>query len=127
MDKELYERELQKAIRSKKQQRLWLLLLIPLVGVILLISSVKNRPAEVKYEILRIESNTTWSGFIDGRSIDGKGNRDLEVTWYGQSCYTLQKQTESGFLKIGLHDNKDNLVAGENVTSARFGLVQICR
>ena len=52
---------------------------------------------------LIVESNTSWSGFIDeeesGYSRDGTGNAKFDLD-SDRTCWTFQKETDAGFLRV---------------------------
>jgi hypothetical protein len=67
-----------------------------------------------------VESNTTWSGSFNGRTVDGSGNQTILLgKGSGAYCATVQKQTRSGFLTVTVSGHS-------NTTTADFGVVTVC-
>jgi|GEM_PF-1684347 len=137
MDEEKYKQALAAAKRSRRNYRI-LAWVAPPVIIILLITftniDMQNHPDKYNEpekqdppNILRIESDTEWSGFIDNRTVDGTGNRDLQVQAYGDRCYSLQKTTAEGYLRLSLVDSDGKILVQENETTARYGSVMVCR
>ncbi len=73
---------------------------------------------------LTIESNTSWSGSLGGtsntQSYDGSGNGWIE--YWGQVCYTLQMQTDVGYLRATFQETS----TGHAETTAAFGVISGC-
>ena len=68
-----------------------------------------------------VESNTSWSGFFEGRSVDGTGNMTVDLGIRGQTkCVTAQKNTRSGFLTVSIDGGE------KKTTFADFGVVSVC-
>ncbi len=71
---------------------------------------------------LQIESDTSWSGAINNTTVEGSGNRDIDMD--ENSCAVFQKETMNGSLKITV---KGNLFGGEDAhTTAEYGVVSVC-
>lgn len=72
---------------------------------------------------VHIESNTSWSGAINDASVDGSGNRDIDIN--NSSCAVFQKETKEGYLTItvkgGMFFDGDNAT-----TTAQYGVVSVC-
>ncbi len=73
---------------------------------------------------LTIESNTGWSGALGGtnntQSYDGSGDGWIE--YWGSVCYTLQKQTDAGYLRATFQETS----RGHAETTAAFGVISGC-
>jgi hypothetical protein len=73
---------------------------------------------------LTIESNTSWSGALGGtsntQSYDGSGDGWIE--YWGQVCYSLQMQTDVGYLRATFHETS----TGHAETTAAFGVISGC-
>jgi len=73
---------------------------------------------------LTIESNTSWSGSLGGtsnsQSYDGSGDGWIE--YWGQVCYTLQMQTDVGYLRATFQETS----TGHAETTAAFGVISGC-
>lgn len=72
---------------------------------------------------VQIESNTSWSGAINNASVDGAGNRDIDID--NSSCAVFQKETEEGYLTIKVKGGM--FFDGEEATTtAEYGVVSVC-
>ena len=68
-----------------------------------------------------VESNTSWSGFFEGRTVSGTGNMTVDLGIRGQTkCATAQKDTHSGFLTVSIDGGE------KKTTFADFGVVSVC-
>ncbi len=81
---------------------------------------------------LVIESDTQWSGSAgsleSSETIQGSGNRSLDMGNKESFCWSLQKQTRGGSLRVYAKVPTITGVdkQGEGVTSADFGVVSGC-
>lgn len=70
-----------------------------------------------------VTSDTSWSGSFDGRTVEGTGNRVVDLPGGGASsstkCAVVQKQTRQGFLTVRIGSD-------EKTTTAEFGVVSVC-
>ena len=84
---------------------------------------------EANYKV-KIESNTSWSGYMSGASVDGSGNRTIDIPEEDVVCATVQKETENGFVKVTLVDESPNIFGGGEIasryTDAKYGIVTVC-
>lgn len=76
--------------------------------------------------ILKVTSNTSWSGFFNNRSVDGKGDETFDIDKYDK-CWSLQKETERGTLTLEIYDKANMESIAENYTTASYGIVRVCR
>jgi len=69
----------------------------------------------------RVESDTSWSGSFDGRTVSGTGNQTVDMgSGNGAKCAVVQKQTRNGYLTVSVD-------GGESKTTyAEFGVVSVC-
>lgn len=68
-----------------------------------------------------VESNTSWSGSFDGRTVDGSGNQTVKMDGgSGPHCAVVQKKTRTGSLKVSISHGESK------TTTAEFGLVSVC-
>ena len=69
----------------------------------------------------QVESDTSWSGSFNGRTVSGSGNQKVDLGGgTGPKCAVVQKQTRQGFLE-GLHYRGDS-----KTTTAEFGVAYVC-
>lgn len=81
-----------------------------------------------------IESDTSWSGAFDNRSVDGKGNETVDVGDTPPVCAVVQKDTKEGFLtaKMVCHYRgpqkifKEKATKDRATTTAAYGVVSVC-
>lgn len=76
--------------------------------------------------VLKVTSNTSWSGFFNNRSVDGKGDETFDIDKYDK-CWSLQKETERGTLTLEIYDKANMESIAENYTTASYGIVRVCR
>ena len=73
---------------------------------------------------LQIESDTSWAGALGGTtsmsSYNGSGNGWIE--YWGDVCYTLQKDTDAGYLRAHFQETD----RGHAETTASFGVISGC-
>lgn len=80
---------------------------------------------------LIVESNTSWSGFIDGDdagfSRDGSGNATFELG-SGTTCWAFQKDSEGGRLRVYAKTREvfGSDRHGDASTTAAYGAVSGC-
>lgn len=68
-----------------------------------------------------VESDTSWSGSFNGRTVDGSGNQLVKMGGgTGTKCASVQKQTRAGFLTVKIGGGE------EKTTTAAFGVVTVC-
>jgi hypothetical protein len=76
-----------------------------------------------------VRSNTTWSGAFNGATVDGSGDRTVDIDDEGVQCVVVQKQTRTGSLTVSIVDDGNTWFKkdGESKsTSAEFGVVTVC-
>jgi len=73
---------------------------------------------------LIIESDTSWSGSINGSSIEGGGSRSYDMD--NSSCATIQKDTERGYLNVKVKGGIFNSILEEKKTTASYGVCSVC-
>ena len=81
-----------------------------------------------------IESNTTWSGSFDGRTVEGSGNQTEPLGDEGPQCCEVQKETEEGYLKVRVAAKRTFEFFGLPLdvssdwveTTAEYGVVSVC-
>ena len=76
-----------------------------------------------------IKSNTSWSGSFDGRTVDGTGNKTVNLSNDEVVCCVVQKDTEEGYLEVRIIDDSGGLFTadGEKAkTTADYGVVSVC-
>jgi hypothetical protein len=77
----------------------------------------------------KVESSTEWSGSFSGRTVDGRGNQTVDLDDDDLVCCSVQKQTESGFLKVSVINEGSNPLASDGEskeTNAAYGIVTVC-
>jgi hypothetical protein len=68
-----------------------------------------------------VESDTSWSGSFDGRTVDGSGNKTVSLgSGTGPKCAVVQKKTRTGSLRVKIDGGDDKK------TTAEFGVVSVC-
>lgn len=99
------------------------LALIICLGVIIFSGCAVNYKAEV-------QSNTSWSGSFSNRTVDGSGNRTVDLPDDPPVCCVVQKETESGYLRVRVIAKGGGILGpsdGEWVeTTAAYGVVTAC-
>jgi len=81
-----------------------------------------------------IESDTSWSGYFGNKTVDGSGNKSIDIPDDRPQCATAQKETELGFLTAKMIAERkgiaaifgDEKVEDEATTTAAYGLVTVC-
>lgn len=71
-----------------------------------------------------VHSDTKWSGSFGNRTVDGEGNDRVYLPTGKVDCVVVQKQTESGFLRVSIWRGEDHTEPVE--TTARYGVVTAC-
>lgn len=97
------------------------------IGAVLLLSACRQ---DFKAEV---ESNTSWSGSFGGASVDGSGNRTVDLPDEDPQCVAVQKTTRNGSLSVRVVVENGGFlgVAGPSsgewvTTTAEFGVVTAC-
>jgi hypothetical protein len=99
---------------------------VPLVAAVLLSSCGE--------QILRIESDTSWTGTIDGSVISGRGSYEgrlpARTPSRGSVCWRIVKDSDAGTLRAwveqGTFFGLGNVVESEMTTTAPHGVVSGC-
>lgn len=76
----------------------------------------------------KVESDTSWSGSFNGRTVDGRGNQTVDLGTDEIVCATVQKATRTGRLKVTIEDEGTlSFYEGESKeTTAEYGVVTAC-
>ncbi len=99
---------------------------VPLVAALLLASCGE--------QILHIESDTSWTGTIDGSLVSGRGAYEGRLpnrtAGRGSVCWSIEKDSDAGTLKAwveqGTFFGLGNVVESEMTTTAPHGVVSGC-
>lgn len=68
-----------------------------------------------------VQSDTSWSGSFDGRTVEGRGNQTVRLgTGNVVRCVAVQKQTRAGYLTVDVDGQE------RKTTTAEFGVVSAC-
>ena len=77
-----------------------------------------------------VQSNTKWSGAFGNRTVDGSGNRTIDLPDDHPQCCVVQKQTEDGYLKVRVVGEGGWILGpGDSdwvETTADYGVVSVC-
>lgn len=77
-----------------------------------------------------VESDTSWSGSFGGRTVDGIGNKTIDLDDDKTQCCVVGKKTPYGRLKVTIKDESGiPLFGGEKdskETTAAYGVVTVC-
>lgn len=73
---------------------------------------------------LIIESNTSWDGVVNGRSVEGGGNKVYDMD--EGTCAVIQKDTERGYLNVKVKGGIFNSILEEKKTTASYGVCSVC-
>ncbi|MBT4851326.1 MAG: hypothetical protein HON37_04565 [Candidatus Marinimicrobia bacterium] len=76
-----------------------------------------------------IESDTSWSGSFGNRTVDGSGDKTIDIPDDNIVCCVAQKSTTGGFLKIRIVDDGAILFGTKTdwvKTTAEYGVVSVC-
>ena len=72
---------------------------------------------------IRVESDTSWTGNVNGSSVDGAGNKTYDLSCDSDACcYTFQKDTESGSLTVRIVKGTGT----DGSTRSPYGIVSGC-
>lgn len=67
-----------------------------------------------------VESDTSWSGAFDNRTVSGRGDMKVDMGARATKCAVVQKQTREGYLTV-------SITGGDTATTfADFGVVSVC-
>ncbi|HEX6644584.1 MAG TPA: hypothetical protein VF037_07900 [Gemmatimonadales bacterium] len=83
--------------------------------------------------VVRIESDTTWEGTIEGNHVSGRGDASFTMSadGAGGTCVTIRKTTEAGTLRVvieqGTFFDLGNEIHFEGTTTEPMGTVTGCR
>lgn len=97
---------------------------VPLLASILLASCGDT--------VVRIESDTTWQGTVEGRTVSGRGDATYELSadGSGNRCVTIAKTTEAGTLRViieqGTWFDLGNDIQFEAITTDPLGSITGC-
>lgn len=98
-------------------------------AIILVIISLLLMGCSVDYKV-DVKSDTSWSGAFGNRTVDGQGNKTVDIADDPPVCVVVQKQTERGYLTIqiiakggGIFGPDDNAPV---TTRAAYGVVSDC-
>ena len=78
-----------------------------------------------------VESDTSWSGYFENRSVDGHGDQRIDLPESGEVvCAVVQKDTEDGYLRLRLCEQGVMLTPKLETewarTTAAYGIVDRC-
>lgn len=78
-----------------------------------------------------VESSTSWSGSFGGATVDGSGNKRINLPDDPPQCAVVQKNTESGSLRLRISSEGGFLIpeisSGDWITTtAAYGVVSAC-
>ena len=85
-------------------------------------------------EVLHIESDTTWEGFVVDDAVTGRGYREITLPSRSQHpapiCWDVTKTTEAGTLRIWVENptwfGLGNDIRADETTTEPFGAVEGC-
>lgn len=83
--------------------------------------------------VVRIESDTTWAGTIEGNNVSGRGDATftMSANGAGGNCVTIRKTTEAGTLRVIIEQatwfDLGNEIHFEGTTTEPMGTVTGCR
>lgn len=92
---------------------MWLRQLKAVTALVVLVGLLTGCSTKVK-----VESNTSWTGAVNGASVEGTGNTTYELRG-DNKCVVFQKSTTQGFLTI-----KGDVPT--TTTTAEYGVVSGC-
>jgi hypothetical protein len=98
--------------------------------LIILITAIFLYGCQSNYK-LKVESNTNWTGWVVNKTFTGYGNTtfDLGNTKPQYQCFTFQKLTENGFIKLTLIEENDfwgNSDLASDWTDQPYGILSLC-
>jgi hypothetical protein len=70
---------------------------------------------------IRVESDTTWEGTVNGAPVSGTGDQTFELNG-DTNCYTLKKTTQIGYLRVKIRKGSGM----DQSTIDDFGQVEGC-
>ena len=78
-----------------------------------------------------VRSNTSWSGYFADRSVEGSGNKTVDLPGDPPQCVTVQKDTEEGYLEIQIKESGGWFLSPTTDynpirTTAAYGIVSDC-
>ncbi len=77
-----------------------------------------------------VQSNTQWTGAFGDRSVDGSGNKIVDLPDEHPQCCVVQKETENGYLRVRVLAEGGGLFGPEDSdwveTTADYGVVTVC-
>lgn len=77
-----------------------------------------------------IQSNTSWTGVFINRTVDGSGNRIVDIPDdFEPPCVAVQKDTEEGYVRARVTTSGGFLGPGDGdwvETTAQYGAVTAC-
>ena len=101
--------------------------LLPLILICLSSLFFISCSADYKAEV---QSNTSWSGAFGNRTVDGTGNRTIDIPDDPPQCCVVQKETEQGFLKVRIVAKGGGIFGPDDSewveTTAAYGVVTVC-
>jgi hypothetical protein len=102
-------------------------LLLPLV---LVTTIVIASGCGVDYKA-EVQSDTSWSGAFGNRTVDGRGNKTVDLPDEHPQCCVVQKQTEQGYLRVRVKAEGGMWLFGPDdsdwaETRAEYGVVSVC-
>jgi len=76
----------------------------------------------------KISSNTSWSGSFGGTTIDGSGDRTIDLPNDEIVCIVVQKRTRKGTLSAEIVNESFLGLggSGKKTTTAEYGVVSVC-
>ncbi len=97
--------------------------------VFILLCMVVLVSCSVDYEA-EVQSDTSWSGSFGNRSVDGSGNRTIDLPDEHPQCCVVQKDTEAGFLRVRITAEGGGIFGPDDTgwveTTAAYGIVSVC-
>jgi hypothetical protein len=72
-------------------------------------------------KVIEVQSDTSWTGNVNGGSVDGSGTTSYELTGK-TACYVFQKATKAGSLRVKVKKG----MGEEPSTTAAYGVVSGC-
>lgn len=81
---------------------------------------------------VKVESSTSWNGTVEGRSVSGSNNQEIDVDESGEVCASITKLTWNGTLTVrvvtysdwGLFSTSDENESDSTVSP--YGRVTVC-
>lgn len=92
----------------------------PALAVGLIVAAFVTGSCSVFRLEANVDSNTSWSGDFNGRTVDGTGSQTVSLgSGTGPKCAVVQKQTTTGYLTVEIGSDK-------KTTTAAYGVVSVC-